>query len=376
MEQSSIVEMQNKLNEEIRNKSSQIFRDAYQMSIGELANLYKDDELEVHPEFQRVFRWTEFQKTKLIESIMLNIPIPSIFVSQNEEGIWDVIDGAQRLSTIFQFMGIFKDDEGEPIEALVLEKTDYLPSFADMTWNHLSKNQQIDFKRARIDVVIVKKESDPNTKYELFQRLNTGGSKLSGQEVRNCLMIMTSKEFYNYIQSMVSMEDFKSITPVTEQKESEAYRMELLLRILVPYKSDIIALKEYSDLADLLDKETTKIALNYNEDRRSLGDFMGKFTNIVSKLSRDVGEDCFRKYHHGKFKGPFLVGAYQAIMSGALFNYDDFMRMDKERIDALVKNLYMEPKYVETTAPGTRAIPKLIDLTQFGKEYFKDVRGQ
>lgn len=172
------------------------------------------------------------------------------------------------------------------------------------------------------------------------------------------------------------MEDFKSITPVTEQKESEAYRMELLLRILVPYKSDIIALKEYSDLADLLDKETTKIALNYNEDRRSLGDFMGKFTNIVSKLSRDVGEDCFRKYHHGKFKGPFLVGAYQAIMSGALFNYDDFMRMDKELIDALVKNLYMEPKYVETTAPGTRAIPKLIDLTQFGKEYFKDVRGQ
>lgn len=84
------------LEDEIKEKSSKIFRDAYQMSIGELMNIYRDGEMDIHPEFQRVFRWTSYQKTKLIESIMLNIPIPSIFVSQNEEGIWDVIDGVQR----------------------------------------------------------------------------------------------------------------------------------------------------------------------------------------------------------------------------------------------------------------------------------------
>lgn len=75
------------LQDEIIERSSKIFRDAYQMSIGELINIYKDREMDIHPEFQRVFRWSETQKTRLIESIMSNIPIPSIFVSQNDEGI-------------------------------------------------------------------------------------------------------------------------------------------------------------------------------------------------------------------------------------------------------------------------------------------------
>ena len=95
------------LQDEINARASKIYRESYQMSIGELINLYRDGEMDIHPEFQRVFRWSEYQKTKLIESIMLNIPIPSIFVSQNEDGVWDVIDGVQRLSTIFQFVGIF-----------------------------------------------------------------------------------------------------------------------------------------------------------------------------------------------------------------------------------------------------------------------------
>ena len=124
------------LQKEINERSSKIFRDSYQMSIGELINIYKDEEMDIHPEFQRVFRWSEFQKTRLIESIMLNIPIPSIFVSQNVEGIWDVIDGVQRLSTIFQFVGIFKDDEGKLYEPLILQKTDYLPSFEGMMWTN------------------------------------------------------------------------------------------------------------------------------------------------------------------------------------------------------------------------------------------------
>ena len=78
------------------------------MSIGEMINLYKDDELEVHPEFQRFFRWDEEQKSKLIESLLLGIPIPPIFVAQKLNGRWDVIDGQQRLSTI-DIMESFKD---------------------------------------------------------------------------------------------------------------------------------------------------------------------------------------------------------------------------------------------------------------------------
>lgn len=151
------------LQQEIEEKASKIFRDSYQMSIGELLNLYRDGELDIHPEFQRVFRWNDFQKTKLIESIMLNIPIPPIFVSQNEKGIWDVVDGVQRLSTIFQFVWLLKNEEGKKIENLKLLPTDYLPSFASVQWEtenekkSFTAEQRLFFKRSRIDVNIVKK---------------------------------------------------------------------------------------------------------------------------------------------------------------------------------------------------------------------------
>ena len=92
------------------------------MSIGELLNLYRDKELDIHPEFRRVFRWTDYQKTRLIESLLLGIPIPPIFACQRTDGVWDVVDGVQRLSTIFQFIGELRDEGNNLVEPLVLQE--------------------------------------------------------------------------------------------------------------------------------------------------------------------------------------------------------------------------------------------------------------
>ena len=105
------------------------------MSIGELINLYRDGELDIHPEFQRFYRWSGTQKSRLIESILLGIPIPSIFVSQRDDGVWDVIDGLQRLSTIFQLVGQLKDESNNEVEPLTLRRTKYLPSLEGKKWD-------------------------------------------------------------------------------------------------------------------------------------------------------------------------------------------------------------------------------------------------
>jgi uncharacterized protein with ParB-like and HNH nuclease domain len=97
------------LEAEVEAQRRTIRTDGYPMSINELATMYKDKELELHPEFQRFFRWTDEQKSRLIESLLLGIPIPSFFVHQRSDGIWDVVDGLQRLSAIFQTMGILRD---------------------------------------------------------------------------------------------------------------------------------------------------------------------------------------------------------------------------------------------------------------------------
>lgn len=363
------------LKEEIEARASKIYRDSYQMSIGELINLYKDGEMDIHPEFQRVFRWSESQKTKLIESILLNIPIPSIFVSQGEDGVWDVIDGVQRLSTIFQFVGVFKDEDGKLLEPLTLQKTDYLPSLAGVQWENgtkelsFSKEQQLFFKRARIDIIIMKKESDPNTKYELFQRLNTGGSLLSDQEVRNCLMIMTNKPFYEFITELDSTESFRNCLPISDRRTDEQYRLELLLRLLIPEYIDWAHIGQYADFAELLDKETVSLCNRELDLPRIRERFVATF-NLLYGI---FGEDAFKKFNGTKHLGPVMAASFQAIATGVYENVNTILEIDNKSdwLKSKVIQLYSEDIFKKNTTPGVRSIPRFKDLSLFGVEYFK-----
>lgn len=366
------------LQDEISKTASQIFRDSYQMSIGELINLYRDAEMDIHPEFQRVYRWNDYQKTKLIESIMLNIPIPSIFVSQSDDGTWDVIDGVQRLSTIFHFVGILKDNEGKVLPKLILQRTDYLPSFDKMQWENsdekfsFTKDQQLYFKRSRLDITIMKKESDPDAKYELFQRLNTGGTLLSDQEVRNCLMIMSNRSFYEFVNLLRKNSIFEQCIPITDRKTDEQYGMELVLRLLIAFEIDWGNSGKYQDLAQLLDKEVLKVcekdAFPYEECKR-------KFEKTFELLYKVFGEDVFRKFKNNKYTGAFLSSAFQVIAVGVYTNIDDIeIKIEATGVNWLiskVNEVYTEEVFIKYTTPGARAIPRYMELSIFGIEYFK-----
>lgn len=230
------------LQEEIRKKSESIHTSGYPMSIGELISLYRDYELDIHPEFQRFFRWDDYQKSRLIESILIGIPIPSIFVYQREDGIWDVIDGVQRLSTVFQFVGILEGENKEKIEPLCLKGTKYLPSLEGKIWqnededqsdNSFTMAQRIEFKRTQFDIKIIKEDDDQDARYELFKRINLGGTSLSKQEVRNFLLVMINRKFYEFLQAMASEDFFQICIRIHEDKFSEQYDLELVSRFLV-----------------------------------------------------------------------------------------------------------------------------------------------
>jgi len=100
------------LEKELEKARQEIVSDGYDMSVGEIMNLYKDKEIVINPAFQRFFRWEPYQKTRFIESLLLGIPIPPIFVFQNPGGEWELIDVLQRLSTIFEFVGILRLPDG------------------------------------------------------------------------------------------------------------------------------------------------------------------------------------------------------------------------------------------------------------------------
>src|SRR5690606_18180853 len=141
---------------EITEHRRSIRSDSYQMSIGEVLNLYRDHEIRIRPEFQRLFRWPLEKQSKLIESILLDIPLPPVFVSQAEDSVWEVVDGLQRLSTILSFVGELRDEaKDEVLAPSQLTRTKYIPSLEGITYEALPQAVKIQFKRSRLDFRIL-----------------------------------------------------------------------------------------------------------------------------------------------------------------------------------------------------------------------------
>lgn len=113
---------------EIQKYRQEIKSERMDMSFGEIINMYRDKEIIISPEYQRAFRWDEQRQSDFIESILLGIPFPSIFVATNPDGKWELIDGLQRVSTVLSFFNELKDDEGKsyPKNGLKLVEGEYV----------------------------------------------------------------------------------------------------------------------------------------------------------------------------------------------------------------------------------------------------------
>lgn len=366
------------LQEEIDARSKEIHTDGYSLSIGELMSLYKDKEIDIHPEFQRFYRWTPLQKTKLIESILLGIPIPPIFVSQRDDGVWDVIDGLQRLSTIFEFAGILRGSDGNVRPANTLLSTDYLPSLQGKYWQHeedanisFDQTQRLIIKRAKLGVQIIKKESDKDTKFELFQRLNTGGTSLTEQEIRNCILVMINRDFYGWLSTLSSDINFKNTLPLTDKAFEEQYDVELALRFFVYKTLDIATLNENKDVGKLLTDKMIEFATSEQFNIEEEGE---KFSKAFKLLNLSFGEDVFRKWDEAKqkFIGPFSISAFEVIATGIAKNIDSYSE-DLESLADLkerIKKVSVDDRYVENSGSGKRASTRLPHLLPLGEEIF------
>jgi hypothetical protein len=357
------------LSEEIDKMRKEIRTDGYPMSIGEWISLYENNEIDIHPEFQRYYRWSETQKTKLIESILLGIPIPPIFVHQREDGVWDVVDGLQRLSTIYQFFGILKDEKKKKVSPLVLEKTEYLPSLGGMKWDDphsqkhsLSQEQKLIIKRSKISVSIILRESDQIAKFELFQRLNTGGSNLTPQEVRNCILVILNNKLYQWLRKLSEYENFQDCVNLSEDPIAQQYDLELVLRFAVFATIKTDELNNLGDIGVFLTRKMMDFAKSSHFNPQ---DIETRFKATFDILAKTVGQNAFRKYSFDKkkFVGGFVVSPYEVIACGLGFHNDKVS--PKAKIEQIIQNLWKNNIYTKWSGSGmtaTRRLPKLIPL--------------
>lgn len=362
---------------QIENKRKEIKTDGYPMSIGEWISMYEGQELDIHPEFQRFYRWSHSQKTGLIESILLGIPLPPIFVSQRKDGVWDVVDGLQRLSTIFQFVGILKDDDGHDVEPLILEGTKYLPALQGIQWENeadqkksLPKELQLVIKRSKLAASIVLKESDESAKYDLFQRLNTGGSELSPQEVRNCLLVMINKPFFDWLKGLSQNDAFISTTALSDRPIEEAYDVELALRFIVLSQIQISEIKSVGDVGAFLTEKMTEIAQSRKYKRPPIKDL---FDETFAVLDKTLGDDSFKRFSvkKGRHEGGFLLSLYEVIGLGVAFNIAAGTLCSQSKIADRARSLWSDKNFTDWAAAGVTANRRLPRLIPLGRTLFK-----
>lgn len=359
---------------EVEKGRREIKTDSLSMSIGEIINLYKDGDLELTPAYQRLFRWDNEQKSRFVESIILGIPLPPIFVAQKEDGKWSVVDGLQRLSTILQLTNeLIIEQDRKKAEQLILTTTKKLPSLKGLDWNKLPNEIKRMIKRSKLNINIILTENSIQSQYELFQRLNTGGLHLEPQEIRNCLIIMLNEEFYKKLDELKSYPNFINSLSIQDNKINIEHHMELILRYFI-MKHNGVDFKKYNLstdlLADFIDQETINLI---NDSTFNIDAEIDLFKKTFDLLFLNLGKNSFKKYNIGKnsFTGAFNASSYEAITSGIALNIEELKELDKEAFREKIKSLYSDDEFIKLSRRGVKALQRIKGMMDFSKGFFK-----
>lgn len=336
------------LEKQISDERARLSSDRMDISFGELINLYQSRELIIRPEYQRLFRWSNTQKTNLIESILLGIPIPPIFVAEDEDGIWELVDGLQRVSTILSFFGKLNKDvsiiEDQTTEDNVdtefededrisnlnfwkLESGSLIEELEGFDGKTLPKRYIINIKRAVCRVEILRGESNTAMKYELFKRLNSGGSKLTPQEIRNAIYRGINPIINELTLELSKNDTFKKLTNLSEQKKQELYDQELVLRFIA-----------FLNNKDNINSNTELFLDKFMEESVAKKEFpvdtyRSIFLEVMSLLERINDVAIFRNNRNA-----FVPAWFEGITIGIAENIDIYRENEnllKEKIEQL-----------------------------------------
>lgn len=373
------------LRTELIEKRGEIYTTQMTMSVGELISLYTDEEINLEPAFQRVFRWSEQQETNFIESILLGYPIPAIFVLQRQDGIWDVIDGVQRLSTIYHFVGILKNSENGGLHSpLKLKKSKILTGLEDKYYNCKNKDEcldnasRIDFKRSIIPVIVMKHNSEKRSKFELFKRLNTGGSHLSDQEIRNALILMSNEDVYKKLSSYCEKDYFQDFLSLSDTKSNTRMDMDILTRFLVMRNyPNIESVKNSEDINEFMDNAICDIV---SQKEYSVDEDLRVFDKLIKFLATNISDDYgFKVYNsaEGRYKGGFNWVVFEIIAWGlTVINDISIVESKKDPILDSIKSIKSTGEFVKSKGKSNVKVIQRLKLAKEEAEVLFNYNGK
>tara|TARA_R100001369_G_scaffold90343_1_gene129225 strand:+ start:7668 stop:8648 length:981 start_codon:yes stop_codon:yes gene_type:complete len=325
------------------------------MSFGEIMSMYERDEIIIDPDFQRLFRWDTYQKTRFVESILIGIPVPPIFVAEDEHGRWELVDGLQRISTVFSFFGILKNVKDK--NGWIMCKGDLTEELENLACKDLPLKFQLNIKRATCRIEIIKWNSVFDMRYELFNRLNTGGSELTDQEIRNAIFRGVSKEFNVFLRDCAEHEKFIQLIQPTERQLEQLYMDELVLRFC--------ALTDGQDeLSENISQHMTNYMKKTVSDPGRIPHLMESFENLVNLL-HPVGKEVFRGSNN-----VFSTSLYDCVSIGLTKYYSKYKDVRTDELIDKVKQLKESESFKKASGSASASKSRILKRIDVADEIF------
>jgi len=273
------------VSEEVAPERRKIFTDKSDPPISALHMRYKSGDLILDPLFQRRKVWEDTRSSRLIESLLLEVPLPIFYLAEGADGKEEVIDGQQRLSAFFRYL-----DNEYPLHGLRA-----LPQLSGLYFKNLDKPLQKLVRDSSIRTITFKKESDEGLRFEIFERLNTGAVPLNRQELRNCVY----RGPYNNLLITLSADPDYLFLMGLKGPEKRMRDVEYVLRFAAFFHATY--LKYRPAMARFLDEDMSKYQHAGQTDRDELR--VG-FKTAVTLIRSLLGPNAFKRFYRGTEKSP------------------------------------------------------------------------
>lgn len=343
-----------------------------------IEGLYKSfqrGQLDLQPEFQRGYVWDDAKASRLIESVLLDVPIPNVYLAEEQDGKRSVIDGQQRLTSFFRAFQPIPLGRDLQAPKLRLRGLRILTDLNSKPFEDWGEQHQAKFEQAALRVVTIQKESNPEVKYEIFERLNTGSMGLNDQELRNCIY----RGPYNSLLHDLSEDaDFQNLVGLKEPAR-RMQDIELVLRFFAFQRSTYLNYR--SPMKGFLNKEMNEKRSLSQADASKL---RTSFRDAVATVKLVFGDHAFRRFVPGNDNNP--NGQYERPVNKALFDIImwGFSQYPRPQVvpyaDAIREELLWlmsrDQEFIDSIMIGTNDASKIRTRFDKWRENLKLIMGQ
>jgi hypothetical protein len=325
------------------------------ITISALEDRLDNDELNLTPDFQRQANvWDAKRKARLIESILLRIPLPSFYFSEDFQGTYAVVDGLQRLCAVFHFKNpsLLNSATGANLTPLRLRDLQYLKELEGKSFTELERKFQRRISELEVTANIIRANTPSAVKFNVFARLNQGGMALNGQEIRNAIF---PGEWRNYVRTLAESNSFITATEGRVRTDRQQ-DMELVLRYLSlwalgdPYKR-----QGKQTLDEFLNSTVENTLLHWTAQKWS--EAITAFHRAVQSTLEIRGRHAFRKSTKAQQRKPINRGLFEAelVVFGSLSEAEvSTLTLNRTKLDELLgRELEENPEFIKSLLYGT-----------------------